>query len=103
MVCSKAAAYHSDKRRQIVDTLKDVPKTVRSIQDYRQLFPTDLKLDDIAVELYLILLAIIEGIVKWLVDKATCMIASSNSIPRLIRYKGDILKIQFKVGSPMAC
>ena len=55
-----------------METLEDLPNTLKKVDEYQRSFPQDLVLDDKAIELYLILLDVTEGVIRWLVDKAVC-------------------------------
>lgn len=62
----------SDKRQQILEALEDVPKTIAMIEHTIENFDSDQTLSDLTVELYIRILKAIEGMMKWLVDKAGC-------------------------------
>ena len=70
----------SEKRQQILEALGGVPKTIQMAEHCRENFPSDKTLDDITRELYLAILRAIEGMMKWLVDKAGCKIFLTGHI-----------------------
>ncbi|KAI9737350.1 MAG: hypothetical protein M1834_009504 [Cirrosporium novae-zelandiae] len=62
------AARLSQKRLEILQALKDVPDTIEMAEKCLEKFPSDLKLRDINIELYLSILSALESIIEWLVD-----------------------------------
>ena len=65
-----AAACRSDRRKQILESLQNMPKIVYKAQEYRMLYQADLVLEDLTFDLFLVLLAVVDGLIKWLLDKA---------------------------------
>ena len=72
LTLSKAAARRSDRRKEILESLQNMPKIVYKAQEYRRLYESDLVLEDLTFDLFLILIAVVDGLIKWLLDKAVC-------------------------------
>ena len=49
-----------------------MPKVVNKVQEYQTLYHSDLVLEDLAFDMFLVLLAVVDGLIKWLLDKAVC-------------------------------
>lgn len=61
-----------EKRTTITETFCKIPKTIKKAEDRLEEHPDDDVLYDAATELYLAVLKVIEGMLKYLVDTSTC-------------------------------
>ncbi|KAI9680201.1 MAG: hypothetical protein M1829_001438 [Trizodia sp. TS-e1964] len=66
----EVAKRMSDKRKEILDALEGIPLTIQTAEHCCEDFPEDEPLHDATTDLYLAILTAIEGMMKWLVDKA---------------------------------
>lgn len=69
----QAAGNRSDRREQILEAFDEVPDTILRTQQCREVFSTDQRLRDCALDVYLSLLSAMEGMILTLVEKSTCL------------------------------
>ena len=55
---------------KILTSLEELPQIIAGNQDYQALYHDDETLNDVAIDIYLTLLSVVEGIIKWLTNKA---------------------------------
>ena len=70
----------NEKRTAIIETFHKIPKTIRKAEDRLGEHPDDEVLCDAASELYLAVLKVVEGMIKYLVGTSTC--ASAQGFDR---------------------
>lgn len=78
----------SEKRRQIIEALQDMPETMERTCLLRKVYPSDQGLAKLAADLHYSLLDAIDCMIAWLLEKSRSKLLLSL-IPSFSRLSGD--------------